>query len=65
MTREQFDRYAATQLNTDGWSDEQLELINCMVYEVVADLDLGDDLTGDIVKSKFEDAFDSFTDQDR
>jgi hypothetical protein len=42
MTRDEFDhRYAATQDNTEGFTNAELERINDAVFAEVADLELG------------------------
>ncbi len=51
MTRNEFDRYyAATQMNTEGYSDDQINILNDRVFARVADLELEDYDTENTVK---------------
>lgn len=63
MTRAEFARYyKATQLNTDGYTDEELTAMNERVYAIVADRpgridDRHIDITVGIVADAFEAEF--------
>ena len=60
MTRQEFDaRYAATQSDTEGFTDEQLTRINDAVFAEVAAMDIDDDRTDSHVKNMFARAFDA------
>lgn len=59
MTRHEFDRlYAATQDNTEGYTDAQLATINDAVFDDVQHLDPIDNIKS-IVDHAFERAFEA------
>ena len=55
MTRNDFDRmYAARMDNTEGYTQRQLDALNRLTFEAVADLDPEDRATKAIVDFAFQ-----------
>jgi hypothetical protein len=66
MTRDEFDhRYAATQDNTEGFTDAELERINDAVFAEVSDLELepwsGNRTTSDHVQNMMDRKLNSYS----
>jgi hypothetical protein len=56
MTRQNFDRqFAARMDNTDGFSADQLVVLNALVFEMVESLDLDDRQAKSSVDAAFAD----------
>jgi len=56
MTRQDFDRqFAARMDNTDGFSPDQLVVLNALVFEMVESLDLDDRQAKSSVDAAFAD----------
>ena len=56
MTRQDFDRqFAARMDNTDGFSTDQLVVLNALVFEMVESLDLDDRQAKSSVDAAFAD----------
>ena len=56
MTRQDFDRqFAARMDNTDGFSSDQLIVLNALVFEIVENLDLDDRQAKSSVDAAFAD----------
>lgn len=56
MTRQDFDRqFAARMDNTDGFSSDQLIVLNALVFEIVENLDLDDRQVKSSVDAAFAD----------
>jgi hypothetical protein len=56
MTRQDFDRqFAARMDNTDGFSADQLVVLNALVFEMVESLDLDDRQAKSSVDAAFAD----------
>ena len=58
MTREEFDaKHKATQDNTEGYTDKQLEWINNFVFGQINTLPLSNDIERDFVQYMMQSAF--------